>query len=413
MSISESSQLPAGAIVSYPAQTNAKAVCPNCGARGLAQFYGVTRAPVHSCLLMPTAQEALAYPRGDILLGHCSGCGFVCNTLFEVSDNEYSTRYEETQGFSPTFNRFARALARRWIERYDLHNKRILEIGCGKGEFLALLCELGNNSGIGVDPSYVPGRLNSPALPRMQFLQELYGRAHANLPADFITCRHTLEHIAPTGEFMRMIRDTIGDRREAIVAFDLPDILRVLREGAFWDIYYEHCSYFSAGSLARLFRSARLEVTDLERDYDDQYLVIGAHAANEPTTASLPLENDLDTIADLVARFPGTVSHQIEKWRGCIQDIVSRNKRVVLWGSGSKGVAFLTTLGIKSEIEYVVDINPYRQGKFMPGTGHPIVSPQFLVEYQPHYIIIMNAIYSSEIGNNVRQLGLAPELLPI
>src|ERR1700683_279773 len=161
MSISESTQLPSAAIVSYPAQTNAKAVCPNCGARGLAQFYAVNRVPVHSCLLMPAARDAVAYPRGDILLGHCSGCGFVCNTLFEVSDNEYSTRYEETQGFSQTFNRFARELARRWIDRYDLHNKRILEIVCGKGEFFALLCELGDNCGIGVDPSYVPGRLDS------------------------------------------------------------------------------------------------------------------------------------------------------------------------------------------------------------------------------------------------------------
>jgi hypothetical protein len=247
----------------------------------------------------------------------------------------------------------------------------------------------------------------------MNFLQELYSQAHAHLPADFITCRHTLEHIAPTRDFMETIRATIGDRRDVIVAFDLPDVLRVLEEGAFWDIYYEHCSYFSAGSLARLFRAARLDVTDLERDYDDQYLVIGSHPVGEPTPPKLPLENDLVEIADLVARFPMTVSEQIEKWRQCILDIASRNKRVVLWGSGSKGVAFLTTLGIGSEVEYVVDINPYRQGKFMPGTGHPIVSPQFLVDYRPHYVIIMNAIYTNEISNNLRQFGLAPELLPV
>jgi SAM-dependent methyltransferase len=400
-------------VASFPGRMDAKATCPNCGGRGLSLFYAVNRVPVHSCLLMPNANVALDYPKGDLLLGHCSACGFICNTLFELSNNEYSTRYEETQGFSPTFNKFARELARRWIDRYDLHNKRVLEIGCGKGEFLALLCELGPNSGIGIDPSYVPGRLDSPALSRMEFFQELYSEAHSHLPADFITCRHSLEHIAPVKDFMKIIRATIGERRNTVVAFDLPDVLRVLTEGAFWDIYYEHCSYFSAGSLARLFRAAKLDVTELERDYDDQYLVIGSHPVDTQTPPRLPLENDLAEMAHHVARFPAVVSAQIEKWGKCIRDIATRGKRVVLWGSGSKGVAFLTTLGITNEIEYVVDINPYRQGKFMPGTGHPIVAPQFLVDYRPDYVIIMNAVYTREIGDNLRKLGLSPELLPV
>lgn len=414
MSSTESSQLIASpSAASYPGGHDANASCPNCRARGISLFYAVRRIPVHSCLLMPNPEVALAYPKGDLLLGHCPECGFIFNTLFELANNEYSTRYEETQGFSPTFSKFARELAHRWIDRYDLHNKRVLEIGCGKGEFLAMLCELGPNSGIGVDPSYVPGRLVSPALPRMQFFQELYSQKHAHLEADFITCRHTLEHIAPTRDFMEGIRETIGDRKDVTVAFELPDILRVLQDGAFWDIYYEHCTYFSAGSLARLFRASRFDVTDLERDYDDQYLVLGSHPVSGETPPRLPMEDDLQQIADLVARFPATVSARIEKWRSCISDIVSRNKRVVLWGSGSKGVAFLTTVGITNEIEYVVDINPYRQGKFMPGTGHPIVAPQFLVDYRPDYVIIMNAIYTNEIGNNLRQIGLEPELLPV
>ena len=68
-------------------------------------------------------------------------------------------------------------------------------------------------------------------------------------------CRHTLEHIAPTGRFLRTIRNVIGDRSDTVVLFELPDAVRILREGAFWDINYEHCSYFSPGSLSRLFRA--------------------------------------------------------------------------------------------------------------------------------------------------------------
>jgi hypothetical protein len=79
----------------------------------------------------------------------------------------------------------------------------------------------------------------------------------------------------------------------------------------------------------------------------------------------------------------------------------------VVWGSGSKGVAFLTALDLDKEIEYVVDINPYRQGKFMAGTGQQIVGPSFLAEYKPDVAIAMNPIYESEIQSDLRRMGLS------
>jgi hypothetical protein len=78
----------------------------------------------------------------------------------------------------------------------------------------------------------------------------------------------------------------------------------------------------------------------------------------------------------------------------------------VVWGSGSKGVAFLSALGGGSEIEYVVDINPFRQGKFMAGTGQEIVSPAFLADYKPDVAIAMNPIYRGEIQDDLRRMGL-------
>src|SRR5688572_16459117 len=90
---------------SFETSHDAKAECPNCGSRGLTIFYTVRGIPAHSCLLMPTRTEAVGYPRGDLRLGFCPACGFITNTAFDVSLNEYSQQYEETQGFSPTFNR--------------------------------------------------------------------------------------------------------------------------------------------------------------------------------------------------------------------------------------------------------------------------------------------------------------------
>lgn len=240
-------------------------------------FYEQKGVPAHSCLLMDSPAEARSYPRGDLKLGFCPACGFISNLAFDVRLNEYSQRYEETQHFSPRFNRFAEDLARRLVERYDLGRREILEIGCGKGEFLELLCKFGAKGGIGIDPGYHENRLQSEAAKRIRFIRDLYSERYSHLAADFVLCRHTLEHIHETKRFMEMIRRSIGNRHDSIVFFELPDVYRVLRECAFWDLYYEHCTYFSLGSLARLFRLTGFDVTELWAEYDDQYLLIAAH----------------------------------------------------------------------------------------------------------------------------------------
>ena len=114
--------------------------------------------------------------------------------------------------------------------------------------------------------------------------------------ADYVCCRHTLEHIHDVLDFMRLVRTAIGDRPDVPVFFELPDLERVLVERAFWDIYYEHCSYFTLGSLARLFRRTGFEVTELWKAYDGQYLMIEARPVAGPTTAALAQEDDLARI---------------------------------------------------------------------------------------------------------------------
>jgi hypothetical protein len=189
--------------------------------------------------------------------------------------------------------------------------------------------------------------------------------------------------------------------------------MRVLREGAFWDIYYEHCTYFTAGSLARLFRSSGFEIDDLYLDYDGQYLIITAYPVEGPTAASLDLENDLELLPRAFEQFGKECSRRIDYWRNTIQQIILKGQKVVIWGSSSKGVAFLTTLKLTEEIEYVVDINPYKRGKYMPGTGQEIVSPQFLTQYRPQKVIVMNPIYCEEIQRDLDRLSVNADLLSV
>ncbi|MEM6869091.1 MAG: class I SAM-dependent methyltransferase, partial [Cyanobacteria bacterium P01_C01_bin.121] len=270
--------------------------CPNCGSKGLSVFYEVRNVPVHSCLMMPSVEKALDFPCEDVVLGFCSHCGFITNIEFDSKWSAYAPNYEDQQSFSPTFNRFAKELAEQLIERYDLHNKSIVEIGCSKGDFLHLLCELGNNNGVGIDPSAVPGRVESSAADRVTLIQDYYSEKYADQVGDFICCRHTLEHIQPTEEFVSTVRRSIGDRDVAVV-FEIPETVRVLEEAAFEDIYYEHCSYFTPGSLARLFRKCGFEIVDLYRAYGDQYLLVDAKPVAIPSEDVHPLEDSPEEIA--------------------------------------------------------------------------------------------------------------------
>ena len=229
-----------------------------------------------------------------------------------------------------------------------------------------------------------------------------------------ILCRHTLEHIGQTAELLRSIRKTIGNRTDTIVLFELPDVVRVLKEGAFWDIYYEHCSYFSPGSLARLFRQSGFDVVELERCYDDQYLLIGARPVEgKVPPPSLPLENDLDEMRSLVSAASTRLADGVAHWRKFILDRKAEGKKVAVWIALSKAVAFLTTLNVGDAVEYVVDINPFRQNKFMPGTGQRIVPPAFLSEYQPDYVILMNPIYRREVQADLDKMGVKAKLLTV
>ncbi len=387
--------------------------CPACGSIRNDIFYVLAGIPVHSVLLVPTRAEALEFPRGDLRLAFCQDCGFIFNSAFDPARLAYSSRYEETQGFSPTFNAFHQRLAQHLIDRYDLRRKMVVEIGCGKGEFLTLLCELGENQGIGFDPAYVPGRTRSPASERLTFITDFYSEKYAGYRGDFYCCKMTLEHIQHPLEFVSTLRRAIGDRQEAIVFFQVPDTTRILDERAFWDIYYEHCSYFTAGSLKRLFRRSGFEVLDLWTGYDDQYLMIEARPGSFPTANGAVPDDDLEDLARKVRQFSADVRALRQGWEIRLKELHKNGRRVVVWGGGSKGVAFLTTLQAANEIICAVDINPHKHGTFMAGSGHPIVSPAQLPEIKPDLVVVMNPIYCQEIADQLAEMGLAPELVSI
>ena len=385
--------------------------CPNCRASGMDVFYESRAIPVHSCVMLNDRRAAAEYPRRDLALGFCPACGFISNVIFDPSVQDYAGGYEEQQSFSPRFRAFQSDLITRLVERYDLRGKDVVEIGCGKGDFLVELCEAGGNRGVGIDPTCDPARVAGSCASRVRFIPELYSDSHADLPCDLLCCRHTLEHIHPTNEFVRSVRRVVGAHKSALVFFEVPDVVRVLRERAFWDIYYEHCSYFSLGSLGRVFRDNAFELIELAQDYDDQYLLLVARPADGPTAAAFPAEHQLAEVSGQVKAFAGQVSRRIEGFRRQTACLRSAGKRLAIWGGGSKCVSFLSTVGIAEDVAAVVDINPYRQGKFLAGSGTQVVGPEALRTEPVDAVLVMNPIYGAEIQQQLDAMGVAAELI--
>jgi len=388
-------------------------VCPSCGEKRMSVFYEVDNIPVHSCLMLKSEGDSVDFPRDDLKLGVCDRCGFVSNVVFDEKYYAYSSAYEDQQSFSPTFNKFALKLAQGIVDKYKLKDKRVVEIGCGKGDFLALVCELGGNDGVGIDPTCVKDRIKSSVADRITVIADYYSEKYSEYVGDLIMCRHTLEHIYRTNDFMSIIRRSVRDRMDTALFFEIPDALRVIRDMAFEDIYYEHCSYFSPGSAARLFRQTGYEVTDVALEYDDQYLLVEGHPADSPSSRTHPLEESPEDMLGHVEEFSNRINGTLDRWREDVTRMHDDGRRPVIWGSGSKCVAFLTTIGMNRAIEHVVDINPHRHGKFIPGLGKEIKSPEFLKSYDPQAVIVMNRIYSDEIRDKLAAMGLTPEIVAL
>lgn len=370
--------------------------------------YQIGQVPVHDVQILRSREAAITCRRGDVRLAHCDGCGFIWNQAFEPDLLDYALDYESTQAFSPTFTRFHERLARDLIERYGLRNKKIIEIGCGQGEFLTLLCDFGGNQGVGFDPAYT-GDLKSKGV---TVVPEVYGQTPIPQDVDFLCCKMTLEHIHDTQAFLRTVRDTLQSSRDVTVFFQIPEVTRILREGAFWDIFYEHCSYFSPGSLARVFRAADFEVTDIWRDYGDQYLMIEVRPGLGNTRPHA-LEESPQELAQDVQTFRDGVRRDRDRWLSWLSTVQDQGERVALWGGGSKAVAFLSALGPRKEVVCAVDINPRKANTFLAGAGQKIIRPDDLPGFRPDYVLVMNPVYRDEVAADLSQLGLAPTLLTV
>lgn len=381
--------------------------CPVCETPAPVDFFSLC-VPTNSGRLLYSREEALNAAKGQINLCFCVQCGHVCNRSYDYNLLSFEKGYDVSLAHSPLFRSFAMETAKRLIERYKLSNKTVVEIGCGKGDFLGFLCESGSNTGYGFDPSIDQRSTQEAGLGQVYLVPGYYPGEHSSLSPDMICALGVLDCIPRPLEFLASIRSTIGETKP-VLYFEVFNAERALSSHSNWSVHYESCNYWSAQSLTYVFQQAGFEVLDIGQCYGDgEYLYIEAvpsSAAPRPSRQNIALNAELSGLASYHAKVT-------ELWMSRLVAQFNQGGRVAVWGTGGKGTTFLSLFPAEL-IGCVVDINPNRQDTYIPCSGHLIESPDKLRAYQPTLIIMTNPLYAAEISDEVRSLGLSCELTAI
>lgn len=287
------------------------------------------------------------------------------------------------------------------VEVRGIQNKKIVEVGCGKGVFLKILCRLGGNSGVGFDPSYIGPEEDLEG--RVKFHRLIYRPDYVRIPADVVICRHVIEHVADPVSLLNSAKQALLKSQQSRMFIETPCLEWILKNQIFWDFFYEHCSYFVKQSLSTAFGIAGFQVESIQNVFNDQYLWLEARLSDRKNKNVTTWPGHIPT---LVKQFTAKDEALIQKWQNRLRKLNLLGK-VGIWGAGAKGVTFANLVDPKCElIDCVVDLNPNKQGRFVPGTGHPIISYRELPTRNVVTSILMNPNYREETQLLLQNAGI-------
>ena len=356
-----------------------KEICPLCKNDNLNILYTMKDMPIFQNKVYATQKNAKSVITADLKLCHCQNCGFVFNKDFDSSIMTYDEEYQNEQNYSSFFKNYLNDIVSFLDTNFSKEDK-IIEIGSGKGYFLNLLEEKGFKKVTGFDPAYEGEKEN--------IVKDYYGSQYSSLNADLIILRHTLEHISEPFDFLREIAKANNYRGKVFI--EVPCFEWIEEKNAFWDVFYEHCNYFTRESLGNMFSASKTGTL-----FNDQYIYVFADLKNlrgEVLQCSIKSKKHLFE----------NINQSVE---------ILKDNRIAVWGAGAKGVTFLNLVDAeKKQIEYVVDINPKKQQKYIAKTSHEIISVQELKKLINKEVVdtifIMNENYKKEIVLELNELKI-------
>lgn len=383
--------------------------CPACGGDDIEPLVDLGEVPALCGAMWSDAAGARDAARGHLDLVVCPECAHVWNAAFDERLIDYDADYDNSLHHSSTFQRFADELAGRLAATHDLRGGYVLEIGSGKGEFLSQLCSLADCEGVGFDPTFT----GTSTTPGVELVAEYFPVGSApERPFDLLLCRHVLEHLAdPVALLTGLVASARATGTRPTFYFEVPSAAFNFGPAGLWDCIYPHVSYFSMPSLRRLIERAGLTVVRIEQTFHGQFLSVEAVAADIPGVSRIE-GDDVAAHLTLLGSFADRLQSTVQEWSARITGQEQSGDQVALWGAGAKAVVFLNAVDGAGRLRAVVDVNPGKWGRFLPGTGHQVLAPAALPT-DVSAVLVTNAAYLDEITEQLAGLGVHADVLAV
>ncbi len=350
----------------------------------------------------------------------CPNCRLVQVDEFKKSDAIFDDSYVYFSSYSSSWLKHAKNYTGVMIDRFAFSSKsKVVEIASNDGYLLQYFAERGVPV-LGIEPT-----ANTAAVAQgkgIETVVDFFGTRLATdlrskgVRADLLLGNNVLAHVPDIVDFTKAMKILLSDR--GIITMEFPHLMQLVGNNQFDTIYHEHFSYLSFGTVNEIFRTAGLRMFDVE-ELATHGGSLRIYACNEEDTD----RETLDSVTTMLRREDEAGMRTMSYYRGFgekalhikteflrfLLDQRRDGKKVAAYGAAAKGNTLLNYCGIKPDlIDFVVDANPHKQGKYLPGSHIPVVNEERLRENQPDYIIIFPWNIKEEVMqqlNYVRDWG--------
>ncbi|MGD2181897.1 methyltransferase domain-containing protein [Lusitaniella coriacea] len=351
---------------------------------------------------------------------------YVCDRCFLVQLQEYISpenifsEYAYFSSYSDTWLKHCQDYTNAIVERFQLDREsHVVEIASNDGYLLQYFLEKRIPS-LGIEPAANIAKVaQQKGIPT---LIEFFGREIAQKlveqgkKADLLIGNNVLAQVPDLNDFVKGMKLLL--QPQGVITIEFPHLMRLMEENQFDTIYHEHFSYFSLLTTEQIFAAHELKIFDVEElsTHGGSLRIYAAHSEDisksiNSQVTELKQREENANFNQLKRYFFFT--EQVKETKRKALDFLIKAKRegksIAGYGAPGKGNTFLNYCGIRTDfIDYTVDRNPYKQGKFLPGTHIPIFHPDKIAETRPDYVAILPWNFKDEIMEqmaNIRTWG--------
>ena len=320
----------------------------------------------------PTRDDIIDEKGDDLQVFQCSGCGLVQLNAIPVP---YYKDVIRAAAYSSDMKEYRVNQFNKFLKKYKLKNKKLLEVGCGKGEYLSIMKQCGADV-YGIE--HLKESVDVCILDSLQVTKDYIDTLNyknTNSPFDGFFILNFLEHIPDINSLLKGIVNNLTE--DGIGLVEVPNFDMILEKNLFSEFISDHLYYFTKNTLIRTLEINGFEVLECKNIWYD-YIVSVVVRKRKKLDLSIFRKKRIDLSKEL-------------------HNFIDDYENVAIWGAGHQALAVIALTEIQNKIRFVIDSAPFKQGFYTPGTHLEIVSPHKL-DNSIDAIVVMAASYSDEIA---------------